>query len=59
MSEFVVPVFKECGVSHVICVEKGKQILDSVAIQFTKSFYTGIVNGKSVCEAFYNAKDDV
>ena len=39
----------------MICIKDKRYVLDDVAIQFTKTFYTAIFNGEPVCKAFKNA----
>ena len=38
-SEDVGRIFKNNGAKHVICVEKGRQVLDKATIYFTNIFY--------------------
>ena len=41
-SEDVGRIFKNNGAKHVICVEKGRQVLDKATIYFTNIFYNRI-----------------
>ena len=58
-SEFASEIFLKCQAKHVICIKKNKHVLDDAAIMFTKSFYKLLFEGKSVCKAFSQAKQDV
>ena len=59
-SEIVGKIFKLCGAQHVICVEKGRFVLDKAAISFTKTFYEQLyLKGEHVCTAFDVAKRSV
>ena len=55
-SEFVGKIFLKCGARHVICVKTDSYVLDDATIQFTEQFYTKIINGTEICEAFESAK---
>ena len=55
-SEFVGKIFLKCGARHVICVKTGEYVLDDASIEFTQQFYTKILNGTNICEAFEAAK---
>ena len=59
MSRGIGEVFQRCGVNHVICVEQNRELLDTAAIAFTKSFYSELFAGRSVCAAFDKAKSSV
>ena len=50
-------IFGRNGVEHVVCVESERFVLDSAAIDFTKTFYQLIFNGEDICAAFYQAKE--
>lgn len=58
-SEMIGRMFQECGVPHVICVLKGRQVLDEAAIKFTMRLYEAIFDGKKICVAFDEAKSSV
>ena len=48
------------GAKHVICVEKGRFVLDKAAILFTKTFYQLIYQKEEeICTAFDEAKRSV
>jgi hypothetical protein len=44
---------------HVICIKKGKKVLDEVALTFTKNLYELIFTGTTICDAFKQAKSIV
>ena len=51
-SEDVGKIFR-LGAEHVICVEKGRFVLDEAAILFTKTFYEQIYQKEeTICTAF-------
>ncbi|CDW72615.1 UNKNOWN [Stylonychia lemnae] len=53
-------IFKNCGVQHVICIKAEKQLLDEVAVKFSRIFYQLVfTSSKTICEAFDIAKKDV
>ena len=58
-SEFVGKIFLKCGARHVICVKTNEYVLDDATIDFTKQFYTKILNGDEICNAFESAKATV
>ena len=58
-SEFIGKIFLKSGAKHVICVKEKRFVKDEAAIEFTKTFYERIFQGKSVCEAFDSAKEAV
>lgn len=58
-SEFIGEILLKCGAKHVICIKKGESVLDTAAINFTKSFYSNIFSGKKVCQAFERARNSV
>ena len=51
-SEGIGKTFHRYGASHVICVMQNSQVLDSAAIDFTKSFYDSLFKGEEVCAAY-------
>lgn len=55
-SEFVGQIFQRCKARHVICVKQARNVLDHVAIAFTKIFYANVLNQMNICEAFSKAK---
>ena len=58
-SEDVGKIFR-LGAEHVICVEKGRFVLDQAAIRFTKTFYEQIYQKEeTICTAFYEAQRSV
>ena len=59
MSQFVGEIFQECDVPHVICSKQGTSILDQAAIRFTKFFYSILLSGETICQAFSQAKNEV
>ena len=58
-SESIGEIFQESGAKHVICIKKGKKVLDEAALTFTKTFYELIFTGQSFCDAFNKAKGAV
>ena len=55
-SEFAGRIFLKCGAKHVICIKKDNEVLDKAAIDFTDKFYSHVISGDSVCQAFDKAK---
>ena len=55
-SELIGHVFIQSGVKHVVCIRKENEVLDDAACAFTKFFYNGLMNSKTVCDAFVEAK---
>lgn len=55
-SESIGEIFQDSGAKHVICIKKGKKVLDEVALTFTKTFYELIFTGTTICDAFKQAK---
>ena len=43
----------------MICIENEKYVMDESAIKFTKTFYSTIFAGHSVCESFERARSSV
>ena len=58
-SEVIGKIFLKSGAKHVICVKDKRYVKDEAAIEFTKTFYERIFQGKSVCESFDMAKEAV
>ncbi|CAM9141129.1 unnamed protein product [Chrysoparadoxa australica] len=51
-SESVADVFVEAGVRHVIAIRGTEKVLDRKALEFTDTFYSHLLMGKTVAEAF-------
>jgi hypothetical protein len=51
-SEAVGKAFAEAGVPHVVAVSKKYEVLDQASQEFSRAFYTALLNGRSVQEAF-------
>ena len=47
------------NVEHVICIKKEQEVLDTAAIQFTRTLYRSLMSDKKVCQAFEEARSDV
>ena len=47
------------GVRHVICSKINSELVDSTTCEFTKALYTQIFQGKSVCQAYHLAIEEV
>ncbi|GMH57289.1 hypothetical protein TrRE_jg655, partial [Triparma retinervis] len=58
-SECVALAFVEAGVPHVVAVDRTAFVLDSNARVFATTFYSGLVGGQTVREAFESARDRV
>jgi hypothetical protein len=43
----------------VICIRKGKKVLDEAALTYIKTFYELIFTGTTICDAFEQAKHAV
>ena len=46
-------------VSHVICSKKNNTLVDQTTVEFTQALYRQILLGIPVCQAFYNAKNEI
>ncbi|CAM9781667.1 unnamed protein product, partial [Scytosiphon promiscuus] len=51
-SQSVAKCFIEAGVRHVIAVKRDSKVLDHKAAEFAKSFYTSLLRGDTVRQAF-------
>jgi hypothetical protein len=51
-SEAVGKAFADAGVPHVVAVSKKYEVLDQASQEFSRAFYTALLNGRSVQEAF-------
>lgn len=58
-SEEVAKVFVEAGVECVIAVQSELKIDDYIAQKFSEQFYWQLFEGKTILEAFNNAKAGV
>ena len=51
-------IFLEAGAEHVIVVDKDQDLLDDVAIEFTKSLYSKLTSPGKICDFFQQSKSD-
>ena len=55
-SEAFGKIFRNVGISHVICIDEKLEMLDDAAIEFAKDFYKRVFIGTPVCKAFQETK---
>ncbi|OQR99661.1 hypothetical protein THRCLA_06423 [Thraustotheca clavata] len=58
-SQYCATAFLACGIPHVIAVKVEERLEDQAAIVFTKNFYLGLGQGKSVAESFDIGRNSV
>lgn len=51
--------FVAAGVPHVVAVKTDDEVLDKASLEFAKQFYTALLSGKSVSQAFEVARTAV
>ena len=56
-SESTAEAFLDLGVKHIVCVKVDVQILDSLAVVFTRAFYLALLSGNTVKHAFDIGKE--
>lgn len=58
-SELIGRVLVDCGVQHVVAIDKATPVLDKASLDFAGLFYRELFEGKSVREAFDTSRGSV
>ena len=58
-SSFIGQAFVDAGVPHVVCCRHDTTIRESIAVEFSKSFYRNLACGKYLQQAFDVAREEI